>query len=424
MSTDANNASLNRFGSIALIVGLVGLAIAGLGFFQGYNSGDVRPLMSWLMGIAFWLSIAVGMLFLTQIWYVFHARWPVIIRRQCEHSFAAFPVLFILFLPLLLVTFSGDQAGLLWKWLDSSNQLASHGTVGDDPLYQWKSPYLNHSFFIIRSVLVFAVFIGISYALRKLSFDTDKTGNINNTHIARRLSSAGLFLCAVFATVGAIDWFKSLEYHWFSTMYGVWFFAASMRAALSALIILCIVLATRGYLKGILKQAHRYDIGCLMLTFTIFWAYISFSQYFLIYNANIPEETFWYIIREKNFNGELNSWWWVSMGLIFGHFLTPFLILLWYKTKVVVWRSVAIAGWILCFHLLDLYWNIVPGKLADPDAHGAGYLVRQFSVNIFDIAAVIGVGGVCIWAFCNSTKKAEAIPVRDPNIENSLNYVE
>ena len=276
----------------------------------------------------------------------------------------------------------------------------------------------------IGSVLVFAVFIGIAYLLRKLSFDTDKTGDINNTHLARRLSSAGLFLCAVFATVGAIDWFKSLEYHWFSTMYGVWFFAASMRAALSALIILCIVLAAKGYLKGILKQAHRYDIGCLMLTFTIFWAYISFSQYFLIYNANIPEETFWYNIREKNFTGELNSWWWVSMGLIFGHFLAPFLILLWYKTKVVAWRSIAIASWILGFHLLDLYWNIVPGKLADPDSHGAGYIVRQFSVSVFDIAAVIGVGGLCVWAFCNSTKKAEPIPVRDPNIVKSLNYVE
>lgn len=424
MNTDATHAISKRIAGIALAVGLIGLVIAGFGFFQGYSSGDVRPLMSWLIGIAFWLSIAVGMLFLTQIWYVFHARWPIIIRRQCEHFFAVFPVLFVLFIPLILVTFSEDHSGLLWKWLDTSNELAGHGTVGEDSIYQWKSPYLNHTFFVIRSVLVFTVFISIAYLLRKLSFDTDKTGDPNNTHRARRLSSAGLFLCAVFATVGAIDWFKSLEYHWFSTMYGVWFFAASMRAALSILIILCVILATKGYLRGILKQSHRYDIGCLMLTFTIFWAYISFSQYFLIYNANIPEETFWYNIREKNYDGSLNSWWWVSMGLIFGHFLTPFLLLLWYKTKVVVWRSVAVAGWILCFHALDLYWNIVPGKLADPEAHGAGYLVRQFSVSVYDIAALIGVGGVCFWAFCRSTAKAESIPVRDPNIVKSLNYEE
>ncbi|MEE2988279.1 MAG: hypothetical protein VX372_01780, partial [Verrucomicrobiota bacterium] len=160
-----------------------------------------------------------------------------------------------------------------------------------------------------------------------------------------------------------------------------------------------------------------------MLAFTVFWAYISFSQYFLIYSANIPEETFWYNIREKNFDGGLNSWWWVSMGLIFGHFLTPFLLLLWYKTKVVIWRTVGVSVWILAFHLLDLYWNIIPGKLVAPD-HGPGYIVRQFSVSIYDLSALVGVGGICIFAMSRSMKKAEPIPVRDPNILTSINYTE
>jgi len=416
MSSDAPQVYGKKVGGISLIIGLIGLAIAGFGFLQGYNASDARPLMSWLIGIAFWLSMAVGMLFLTQIWYVFHARWPTIIRRQCEHFFAVFPWLFLLFIPLLVITYTHENPGLLWKWLNPDNVVpGGHGTVGEDPLAQWKSPYLNQTFFVIRTVLVFGVFIGLAYLLRKLSFDTDKSGNVNNTHNARRLSSAGLFLCAVFATAGAIDWFKSLEYHWFSTMYGVWFFAASMRAALSALIIICVILASKGYLKGILKQAHRYDIGCMMLAFTIFWAYISFSQYFIIYNANIPEETFWYNIREKA------GWWTVSMLLVFCHFLTPFLFLLWYKTKVVAWRTVALASWILVFHIVDLYWNIVPGKL--DDGHH-GYTVRPFTVEIYDIAAIIGVGGICIWAFCNSMKKAEPIPIRDPNIVKSLNYTE
>lgn len=110
------------------------------------------------------------------------------------------------------------------------------------------------------------------------------------------------------------------------------------------------------------------------------------------------------------------------MGLIFGHFLIPFLCLLWYKTKVVVWRTVLIASWILAFHVLDLYWNIVPGKLVTHEGHG--YLVRQFSISIFDIAAIIGIGGICIFAMCRSMKKAEPIPVRDPNILKSLNYTE
>lgn len=307
--------------------------------------------------------------------------------------------------------------------MNGINPLPGHGTVGEDPLYVWKSPYLNITFFAVRAIGIFVAFIAIASILRKWSFDTDTSGNVNNTHNARRLSSLGLFICAIAATLGAIDWFKSLEYHWFSTMYGVWFFAACMRAALASIIILCVILAARGYLKGILKQAHRYDVACMMLAFTVFWAYISFSQYFLVYSANIPEEVFWYNIREKNFTGELNSWWWVSMGLVFGHFLIPFLILLWYKTKIVVWRTVAISVWILAFHLLDLYWNIIPGKLVAPD-HAPGYLVRQFSVTPYDLAALVGIGGICIFAMCRSMTKAEPIPVRDPNIVASLNYTE
>lgn len=423
MSSDTTNSKGSNVGLIALVVGIVGIAIALFGFKQGWDNNDARPLMSWLIGFAFWLSIGIGMLFLTQIWYVFHARWPIIIRRQCEHYFAAFPYLLVIFLPLLAVVFWHENPGLLWKWMSGTNALPGHGTVGTDPLYTWKSPFLNIEFFTIRVFMIFGVFIGVAALLRKFSFDTDKTGDINNTHKARVLSSLGLFLCAIAMTMGSIDWFKSLEYHWFSTMYGVWFFAACMRAALASLIILTVILACRGYLKGILKQSHRYDIGCMMLAFTVFWAYISFSQYFLIYSANIPEETFWYNLREKNFDGTTNSWWWVSMGLIFGHFLTPFLCLLWYKTKVVVWRTVAVSVWILAFHLLDLYWNIVPGKLVAPD-HAPGYLVRQFSISPYDIAAFVGIGGICIFAMCRSMKKAEPIPIRDPNIQTSLDYTE
>ena len=113
------------------------------------------------------------------------------------------------------------------------------------------------------------------------------------------------------------------------------------------------------------------------------------------------------------------------MGLVFGNFLIPFLLLLWYKTKTVVWRSVTISAWILVFHLLDLYWNILPGKLPNADSHAPGYLVRQFSIDWgIDLAALIGIGGICTFAFCRSVRKAETIPVRDPNIEFSINYME
>ncbi len=423
MSSEPTQVNSKDPSFIALVIGLIGLAVAGIGFYQGWVGHEVRPMMSWLIGIAFWLAIAVGLLFLVQIWYVFHARWPIVIRRQCEHYLSAFPWLFLLFIPLMLVPLFHENPGLIWKWMSGVNEIPGNVTVADDPLYQWKSPYLSVGFFTLRVLFVFGVFIILSSLLRRWSFDADKTGDINNTHYARRLSAVGLFLCAAAATVSSIDWFKTMEYHWFSTMYGVWFFSASIRAALAFILILCVILATRGYLKGIFNQAHRYDLGCMMLAFTVFWAYISFSQYFIIYNANIPEEVFWYNIREKNFDGSSNSWWNVSLLLIFAHFLIPFLLLLWYKTKVVVWRSVFVSAWILLFTILDLYWNIIPGKIVDPESD-SGYLVRQFSVTVYDVAALVGVGGICLWAMLRSMKKTEPIPIRDPNVEKSINYAE
>tara|TARA_B100001769_G_scaffold189548_1_gene150571 strand:- start:569 stop:1843 length:1275 start_codon:yes stop_codon:yes gene_type:complete len=424
MNNQEDISKIQSVGFIALITGVVGLSVGAFGLYSGLESNDARPLISWLIGLSFWLSIALGLLFLTQIWYVFHARWPTIIRRQCEHCFSALPWIFILFSPLLLISFFHDNPGILWKWMDGSNVLpGGHGLIQDDPLFQWKSVYLNPVFFTARAFIFFGVFIGLAYFLKKWSFDTDKTGDVENIHKARRLSSVGLFLLATASTLGAIDWFKSLDYHWFSTMYGVWFFAASVRAALSTILIFCIIASAKGYLKGTFNQAHRYDLGCMMLAFTIFWTYISFSQYFLIHNANIPEETYWYNIREHNGDGVHNSWWVISMLLIFCHFVVPFLLLLWYKTKIIIWRSIFVAVWILVFHAIDLYWNLVPGKVIDAAA-SHGYYIRQFSVEIFDIAALIGVGGICIWAVCQSMLRAEPIPIKDPNILKSLNHAE
>ena len=243
-----------------------------------------------------------------------------------------------------------------------------------------------------------------------------------------KISAVGIPATALALTFGAFDLFMSLEYQWFSTMYGVWFFASGMRSALAVTILGCLYLRNSGALKGTYKQAHQYDLACLSLAFTVFWAYISFSQYFLIYSANIPEETFWYNIREINPNtGETSAWFWVSMGLIFGHFFFPFLYLLFYKNKINGPRIVFIALWILSFHLLDLYWNIIPGREIVPGAY-VGYEARPvIGMHLFwGIASLIGVGCLCVRAVLKSLNSnvAEIIPVRDPRILDSINHHE
>ena len=164
-------------------------------------------------------------------------------------------------------------------------------------------------------------------------------------------------------------------------------------------------------------------LGSLCFTFTVFWAYITFCQYFLIYNANIPEETFWFNIRELGADWLKNSWWWIGLfGLIFGYFFIPFFYLLIYTNKVNPKRLLAICIWILSFHIIDLYFNIVPAqKVAD---NTVGFTVREFSITPWDIASLIGVGGICAWAFMRSMRKAAPIPIRDPRILGSIHHHE
>jgi len=409
--------------SIFLILGLVGLLLGLIGLLMGVGNDDFRPVASWLIGFSFWISILVGCLFMVMIFHVFDAGWAVIVRRQLEHVLAGFPWVVLLFLPLLAIIWFGPNPGILWKWLNPEHILPSGYTVATDVLYEAKEPYLNKVAFTLRSLLFLGTLLLFATCLRKHSFALDRDSDPQHVHKSRILSAGGIFACAIAASFMAIDWFMSIEYHWFSTMYGVWFFAASMRAAIAFTLILCFYQATGGNLKGIYNQAHNYALGCMALAFTVFWAYISFSQYFLIYQANIPEETFWYNIRQMNADGSLNSWWWVSLAMIFFYFLMPFLFLLFYKAKVKIGLVLFLAGWILTFHLVDLYWNILPSKKTT-DTNVLGYDVVPFTVTFWDISVLVGVGGIVLWAYMKSLAREEAIPVHDPRIEESVHHHE
>ena len=158
-----------------------------------------------------------------------------------------------------------------------------------------------------------------------------------------------------------------------------------------------------------------------MLAFTVFWAYISFSQYFLIYSSNIPEETFWYYLREFTSADNYSPWWWLSMGLIFGQFVVPFLLLLWYPTKVIKKRLFLVACWMIFMHLVDMYWNILPGIVYDEN-HVATFrpIVGSLKDIVYDVAMVVGVGGIMVWSFLKDAGKNKAIPIRDPRILESI----
>ncbi len=409
----AGGAAANAWMFRAMIVGIVALVLTLVGLFTG---DPVRVGLGTLISVVFWLSIGLGMWFLIMLFYLFDAGWGTVVRRPMEHATATFPWIGAVFFVLLFHSLMADAEEGVWKWMNPENPVVIAGelaTVQDDVLYHHKSAFLNNAFFFVRSLIYFGIFIGIASILRNASFRQDSDGDGAWTTVCRKWSAGGVILGALAVTFASLDWIMTLEFHWFSTMFGVWFFSSAMRAALSGTVIVCLILVYTGVFRGVFKQAHLYELGRLMFAFTVFWAYIAFSQYFLILNANIPEVTYWYVNREHEY------WWWVGLALLFGHFFVPFIYLLFYRNKVLPGRMLFISVWILAFHLLDLYFNILPSKHAE-----TGLPYYNFSVTFWDVTAFAGVGGICVWAFMKSYVGQKAIPVRDPRILESLSHHE
>ena len=395
----------------ALGIGLAGIALTAIGFFVS----DARSVaLSWLVAVGYWTLIVVGMLMLVLLHHIFDASWGIILRRQLEHWLAALKWLFLLFLPLLAVS-AWLRPGLVWLWMNLDAALpGTRETVGEDILYFKKSGYLNTGFFTVRLVLFFGIWIWLAYVMRRNSFRQDGDGDLKWTRSSRLWAAAGLPLSGLAITFASIDWFKSLEYHWFSTIYGVYFFATGMRGALAVGLLVTLWLYRRGDYRGILNANHLHSIGQLALTFTVFWAYIAFSQYFLIWNANVPEETFYFNLREHG------DWYWVGMSDLFLYFVFPFCYLLSYRYKIEHGRARFIAWWILALLFVDVCFNTLP---AIRDA--AGRPQPFFSpLIIWHFTALAGVGGVCVWAYLRSFPTAKLLPVRDPRIAECLAHHE
>ncbi len=409
-------ASTSAGATKALTIGLVGIALTALGFLV---SEAQAVAMSWLVGITFWTAIAIGMLMLVLIHHIFDASWSVILRRQFEHGLSAFKWLAVLFLPLIIA--SWIKPGAIWHWMDLNHELSGHGTVGTDVLYVKKASFLNLNMFTVLTAGFFLIWMWLSARLRRASFTQDADGDVKWTFMNRRTAAIGLPLGALSLTCAIIYWVKSLEYHWFSTMYGVWFFANCARGALAVGVLIMLWLWRRGDYKGILNNNHWHSIGQLTLAFTIFWAYVTFSQYFLIWNANIPEETFWYNIRELNADGSPNQWKYVGIiGVLFGHFVVPFLFLLSYRHKLNHAKMRFISVWILAVILLDICYNVLP-VLKD----GSGSAQPFFTLHLlWTLTATVGIGGVCVWAYLKSFPTTKLIPIRDPRIGECLTHHE
>jgi hypothetical protein len=214
---------------------------------------------------------------------------------------------------------------------------------------------------------------------------------------------ASLPLFAVCLTFAAVDWLMGLDFHWFSTMWGVYLFAGSALSSMCILVLLITALRRVGYFKDIITIEHYHIMGKLMFAFTVFWAYIGFSQYMLIWYANIPEETVYYLIRN------VESWNVLNIILVIGHFWLPFLLLLPQASKRNPAFLCGVAIWILLMHVLDIYIIVLPAL------HKTG-----FSPSPLDLLCLLAIGATLVAVFLKKLGDAPLWPVRDPRLAGSL----
>jgi uncharacterized membrane protein YjjB (DUF3815 family) len=379
-------------GSVALLA-TFGLATMDLGHFY----------FSYLTAFMFWLSIALGALGFVVIHHTVRAGWSVVVRRLAEHLMTGLPVLGLLFLPILAALFvpggHGEHETWLFHWAHAPG----------DAIIEAKSGYLNTTAFIIRALLCFGLWFVMVRFYRAKSIGQDTAPRPEMTREVQWWGPLGAMAFALTLTIASIDWMMSLDPHWFSTIFGVYFFAGAFMSVNAVLALLCMWLQRHGMLNKIVTIEHYHDLGKYVWAFTIFWAYIGFSQYMLIWYANIPEETIWYGYRLKG------SWFIVSMVLAAGHFVLPFFGMMSRHIKRNPKTLMVAAIWMLIMQWLDMYWLIQPVL-----SHHHGSLDAPF--HLMDVTAFIGIGGVVLSVILKNVMAAPLIPVKDPRIQESLAF--
>ncbi len=378
-------------------VGTIGIALFAIGLILGvigYLIEPVRSSFAYLVAFMFFVSIGIGSLFLVALEYISGADWSTPFRRVTEFMASSVPLFIIFAIPLLLSMHS------LFHWTHTE-------AVSEDPILQGKSPYLNTTFFIVRVIVIFGIWSLFYYLFSKNSRKQDVTKDQKLTKKNIVLSGIFVPIFAITITLSAIDWLMSLEPHWFSTIFGVYFFAGSTVGALAALTLIVILLKDNGYLSERLTKDHYYSLGTLLFAFTCFWGYIAFSQYMLIWYANLPDENFWFLDRWTG------GWQIFSIVLILTHFIIPFGALISYPAKTNPKRLKFMSVWLLFFHYLDLYWLAMPSL----QVNGHGYVF-----NWVDLVFPLGIVGLFILIFNVNAKKHNLIPVGDPKLKRGLDF--
>jgi hypothetical protein len=380
--------SIARFYPVLfLCLGVVSLGAAFL-----IGRGNERLAFSYHTAFLYALSLALGALFFVIIQHAASVGWSVVVRRFAESLAATLPFFVVLFIPMIF-----GMHTLYHHWTDLE-------LVAKDKMLQQKQPYLNETFFYIRAAIYFVVWTILGWFFWLNSLKQDSTKDENLTRKMRKWSYPSIAGFALTLTFASIDWIMSMSPHWYSTMYGVYYFAGAV-VSIYALLIVVTQFYGSTNVKKLVNAEHYHDLGKLLFGHTVFWTYIAFSQYFLMWYAAIPEETEYFAHRMHN------GWENFGLALIFGHFVFPFFYLLsrWIKRS----KNLLLVGavWQLVFHFIDIFWLVMPNQ---PNAHG--------QIAFIDILCVVGVCSLVFSVGAFLLRNKPLVPVGDPRLPESLKF--
>ncbi len=373
---------------VLLVVGGGGALALGL----GSDGGLQRLAETYLVSFAYFLSLALGGLFFVLLQHLTHAGWSVVVRRLAEALSVNVVLMAVLAIPVVL------NLEHLYHW-------AHPGVAEHDALLAGKAPFLNPQFFTIRLVVYFTIWSLLAWFFFSRSKKQDATADPKWTRTMEAMSAPGMILFALSINFAAFDLLMSVNPHWFSTIFGVYFFSGAVVVIMATLVVLLAYLQRQGRLQGVVTVEHYHDLGKLLFGFVVFWAYIAFSQYMLYWYGNMPEETMWYLKRQTG------NWTGISVALLFGHFIIPFVALVSRFPKRRPRLLVLGALWMLAMHWLDLYY------LVGPEFHPEGP-----SIGLMDLLCFLGMGGLFFMVLAWRLRKTALVPVGDPRLAESMAF--
>lgn len=384
---------------VGLIVLVIGWALAT------FSNGSKVGMSAYLVAFVYCLTLAIGCLFFVIIQHLVRAGWSVAVRRVAELFMMLTGPLAVLFLPILASVVLGTSP--LYVWTDNGFG-ADHGIPS--AIWMEKLRWLNPTWFTIRSVIYFAIWISLALFYYRGSVTQDETGQKSATDRMQYWAGPAAMAFSGTTSFAAFDWVMSLAPMWFSTMFGVYIFAGSILAAHCIICLTSYTLQKSGAMRDEVTVEHYHDLGKLIFGFVFFWTYISFSQYLLIWYANIPEETEWFYHRQ------VGAWGGLSIFIIIAHWIIPFLGTM---SRHVRRRPGLMAFWsayLLIMHAVDIYWMIMPEAKT---ATGVG--VNAMGA-IGAVLCVIGMATLCVGCVLTIAEQIKIIPVRDPRIRESIAF--